>query len=267
MTLRRSNKIKRSYISGMFGQIHLRIAKPEKSFARPILCIHISPLSGIVYEKVLEQLSSDRIAIAPDTPGYGMSDAPENPPNIETYADAMKSLVDKLQLNEIDVIGYGTGSKIAFQLGLSHPKTVKNAILISAPDYTESEISKMNETLGKHIEAKDDGSHLIELWQQVKGFPDNNLRMKVFPDHIRSGRKKPWGPRAAFAYRYKEKLDDFIPNLLVININNEITEPTRRLGNFLDTHRYIEKLNWRHGFLEKSTEEFIDIVRDFVDQK
>ena len=120
--------------------MHLRISEGIVNQFRPILCIHLSPLSGIIYENFLKDVSKKRTAIAPDTPGYGMSDSPPKPPRIDDYANAMFTLIDNLNFDEIDIIGYGTGSKIAFQMGLIKPEQIKNVILISAPDYTSEEI-------------------------------------------------------------------------------------------------------------------------------
>ena len=262
--MKTNNKVYRKYIEGKFGQIHLRISEPIKNELRPILCIHLSPLSGIVYEKFLSVKSLNRVVIAPDTPGYGMSDGPDSQPNIEDYSKTMLHLVNKLNLKEIDIIGYGTGSKIAFQMGLTKPEIIKHTILISAPDYNDTEVESMKLKLGNIIKPKDDGSHLIELWNQVKSFPTNDERMKIFPDHIKAGEKKPWGPRAAFSYSYKNKIDNFIPKLLVINIQNEITEPTRRLSKFLKKENYLERLDWQHGFLDIHGQEFANIVSKFT---
>ncbi len=257
--------VRRSYVNGLFGQMHVRMAEPDTPTARPMVCIHLSPLSGIVYEQFLTEIGTDRIAVAPDTPGYGMSDGPDEAPDIETYAKGVTYLLDELGFETVDLIGYGTGSKIAFQTALDHPDRVAHVALISAPDYTQEEADHMRATLGSVIEPVEDGSHLLKLWRQVTGFPTNELRMKVYPDHIRAGERKPWGPRAAFAYRYRDRLDELKPPLMVVNINNEITEPTRRLSDVLTNGRYGERMDWRHGFLHEAPAEFAALVRDFVD--
>ena len=254
----------RSYVDGLHGQVHLRTARPVETSARPLLCLHLSPLSGLVYEQFLAEIGQDRLAIAPDTPGYGMSDPPPSAPDIAGYARAMTHLLDSLDLSEVDVLGYATGSKIAFELALAEPDRVRSIFLISAPDYTEEEIAHMTAFLGHVIDPVDDGTHLLELWEQVKGYPTNPERMNVFPDHIRAGDRKPWGPLAAFSYRYRDRIDELLQPLFVLNIQTEITEPTRRLSDVLAPNRYLERLDWTHGFLDIDTEEFAELVRAFV---
>lgn len=255
---------KRQYIDNKFGQLHLRVSQPQNPSARAVLCIHISPLSGVVYDEVLKELGSDRLVIAPDTPGYGMSDAPLKAPSIQDYADSMIELIEELQLKELDLIGYGTGSKIAFETALKKPEKVKHLILISAPDYTPQEIVLMNNSLGRTIEPKDDGSHLLHLWKQVSGFKSLNTRMRMFCEHIRAGKRKPWGPRAAFAFQYRDKIDSLLTPLLILNISNEITAPTKRLKTKIKVGKYLERLDWQHGFLETYAAEFSGIVRNFT---
>ena len=260
--------VRRSYIDGIFGQMHVRRAEPPTSpSARPVLCIHLSPLSGLVYERLLPSIGADRIAVAPDTPGYGMSDGSDAPPDIETYSRAMAGLADSMGFGAFDVIGYGTGSKIAFHLALTLPGRIRHVALISAPDYTEDEVARMRATLGAVIDPTADGSHMPVLWSQVQGFPDDKLRMRYFPDHIAAGPRKPWGPRAAFTFRYRDRLAELTQPLMVLNIDNEITEPTRRLGPLIGNGRYIERLDWRHGFLDRAPDEFAAMIRSFVDEK
>ena len=72
--------VRRAYAEGRFGQIHYRIAEPTTTTDKvPLVCFHLSPNSGRVYALWLAEMAKDRIAVAPDTPGFGESDAPQNP--------------------------------------------------------------------------------------------------------------------------------------------------------------------------------------------
>lgn len=257
--------VRRSYADGLFGQVHLRMARPTEPTGRPLLCFHLSALSGLVFENLLTEMGRDRIAIAPDTPGYGMSDPPASPPDIAAYAKAMTHLIDSLDFDQVDLLGYSTGSKIAFEMALQQPDRVHAIFLICAPDYTEEEVTFMREFLGTAIEPVDDGSHLLKLWEQVKGYPTNEGRMKVFPDQIRAGDRRTWGPLAAFSYRYRDRIEELQQPMFVLNVQSEITEPTRRLSPLLPKDRYLERLDWTHGFLDLHPAEIADLVRGFID--
>jgi len=257
--------VRKSYVKSKYGQMHLRIATPMQTDARPLLCIHLSPLSGAVYKRFMKEIGKDRLTIAPDNPGYGMSDGPNIPPDIGVFAEAMSRLLETLELTDVDVMGYGTGSKISFELALRRPDAVKHLILISAPVYTEEEAAYMQETLGADIEPEADGSHLVKLWKQVGGFPTLEQRMQIYPEHIRACDRKPWGPRAAFAYRYEDKIGELQPPLMVLNIDNEIREPTARIAPHINNGKYIELFKWKHGFLDNHPAEAAEIIRNFLD--
>ena len=88
--------VRRDYLDGRFGQVHYRIARPDNPTAVPLACFHPSPSSGWLYGRLLAEMGRDRIAVAPDTPGFGESDAPQKAPEIEDYAAAMGEVLDSL---------------------------------------------------------------------------------------------------------------------------------------------------------------------------
>ena len=101
--------VRRAYVNGRYGQLHYRIAKPASPSSVALLCIHASPSSGRMYAALLSKLGRDRIAIAPDTPGFGESDAPASPPEIADYAGQMGEFLDALAIREVDVLGHTCG--------------------------------------------------------------------------------------------------------------------------------------------------------------
>ena len=125
--------VRRAYIDGRFGQMHVRIAEPETPSdsvaARPLMCFHLNPFSGLMFETWLGEIGRDRIAIAVDTPGYGSSDSPSSPPPMAEYAGAMGDVADALAITELDLLGFHTGGRIAVQLALLRPETVKHIVL------------------------------------------------------------------------------------------------------------------------------------------
>ena len=129
-------KIRRAYVNGPYGQMHVRIAGGGRA-SRPLICFHLSPLSGVVYENWISEMGRDRMAVAIDTPGYGMSDHPPQPPTIADYAEAMAEAIESLDLNEVDVMGYHTGSKICVELARRRKRLVKHLVMVSAPVYSQ----------------------------------------------------------------------------------------------------------------------------------
>ena len=76
-------RLYRTYLDGPAGQIHCRVAQPSSVTAfPPLLCLHMSPKSGWAFQPLLERLGKTRLVVAPDTPGFGMSDKPATPPRL-----------------------------------------------------------------------------------------------------------------------------------------------------------------------------------------
>ena len=69
----------RDYHQGPWGQVHIRHAAPTDGILseNALVLFHESPLSSRVWERMLPISGQYRHVLAPDTPGYGLSDPPE----------------------------------------------------------------------------------------------------------------------------------------------------------------------------------------------
>ena len=261
-------RLRRAYVNGPFGQIHVRMAGSSRATRRPLLCFHLSPLSGVVYEAWLAEMGKDRLTVAPDTPGFGMSDHPPEPPRIKDYAEAMSEVLDDLDVSEADVMGYHTGSKIAVELARLRPRQIKHVVLVSAPIYTDEDL-KQQHVDNAHPEAADDGSHLTAQWKGFWKFRGQGqtaeMLMRHFPDAIKGGARRAWGHAAAFAYKYPDTIGDVKAPILVLNPNDDLVRFTPRILPYLKNCRVLDLPDWGHGFLDLHTEETAHILRPFLD--
>jgi pimeloyl-ACP methyl ester carboxylesterase len=262
--------VRRMYVDGPDGQIHLRVATPPEPTSRPLFCFHLSPVSGIVYENWIAEMGRDRHAVAPDTPGYGMSDPPREQPTIASFARTMGAVMDKLEVGEADVMGYHTGSKTCVELARQQPERIKHLVLVSAPVYTEKDLAKQNADMGQPDELQEDGSHLLGTWAALWRWrgPEQTPAdiMRTFPDHIKGGDKKHWGHAAAFAYTFPPTIPDVAAPILVLNANDDLVVYTQRIREYLTNGKVLELPDWGHGFLDYHTEETAAFVRPFLDE-
>lgn len=263
--------VRREYVDGRFGQLHLRIAAPRAPGAergRPVLCFHLSPVSGAIYEALLGELGRDRIAVAPDTPGYGASDPPPAPPQIADYAAAMGEMMDALGLAEADCVGMHTGSKIALELALQRPEAIRHLVLISTPVFTDAELVQMRREFAP-MQLHDDGRHLVDYWKTLIDWrgpgQSNEDLMRYYPDHLRGGEHRHWGHRAAFDYSYPARLPQATQPILVLNNADDLQRYTPRAMQYIRDGRLLERPDWGHGFLDHNTAEFAAILRGFFD--
>lgn len=265
----KNKKIYRKYVNLKRGQIHIRVAGDKKSKKRPLLCFHLSPVSGIIFENLMMEMGHDRLVVAPDTPGFGMSDNTLTEPTILDYAMIMRDLINTLNLNNLDIIGYHTGSKICVELANILQERIKHLILISAPVYEKSELAEQYKNMGHYIVPKANGSHLNQIWNGLWKWRGPNQTpkdiMKIFPDQVKGGQKSHWGHKAAFSYTYPKRLKNIKAPILVINTNDDLYNYTKRIEQHLMNGKIIEKKSWGHGFLDYNTEESAKYIRNFFD--
>lgn len=261
--------VHRRYVDGRFGQIHLRIAQTKKNAEQvPLLCFHMSPNSSRIYQTFLGQIGVDRLAIAPDTPGFGESDPPSSQPTIADYAAAMTDVMDALELKKVDVMGYHTGSETCVELALQQPNRVRKLVLTSAPIFTDEELTAHRDHYGKP-ELSEDGSHVSEKWKAYLRWAGPGWTMEhvavQFADALRRPDISWWGHNAAFDFPMKERLSEVSQPILVLNPNDDLVEQSRRAKGAMQNGRILELPDWGHGYLDIHTEKACEIIRGFLD--
>lgn len=122
-------QIDRAFVRIQEGQVHLRrtVGSPP---GRPIVTLHMSPVASGFLLPLVEELGKTRPVIAPDTLGNGSSCPPAIAnPGIAYFADALRRLLDALEIHECDLYGVRTGSMIATELALLAPDRVKHLVI------------------------------------------------------------------------------------------------------------------------------------------
>jgi len=260
-----------AYVDGHLGQIHLRLAGlGSGSQKRPLLCFHMSPYSGVIYERFVSELGNERLTVAPDTPGFGNSDVSIHPPEIEDYAQAMADVIDALELRSVDVMGYHTGSETAVELARQRPGHVHRLVMVSAPIWSEQE-RKTRPQIFSVTKVSEDGSHLQAWWQSAMYWSMKGRNLddigRVFPVRCLNPDISYWGHRAAHNYDLAAALKEVYQPILVLNPDDDLVDFTPRAAPLLQNpDSYILDLpGWSHGFLDLKCQETAKIVRDFVD--
>jgi pimeloyl-ACP methyl ester carboxylesterase len=262
--------LRKGYARGRFGQIHYRIAQPTAAEGHPpLLCFHMSPNSGRIYETFLRHMGTDRFALAPDTPGFGDSDPPPEQPGIPDYAAAMGDLIDAFGFQTVDLMGYHTGSETCVELALQRPEQVRRLVLVSAPIFTAEELAEFRAHYARE-ELSEDGSHLTERWRAhlywaMDGWTPQHVAYQ-FPDALRRPEISWWGHAAAFSYPVAEKLGRVQQPVLVLNPEDDLHEQSLRAVGRLNNGRVHELPGWGHGFLDLFPVQAAALVRSHLDE-
>src|SRR6201993_1534040 len=101
---------------------------------QPVVFSHGWPLSADAWEDQMLYLASRGYrCIAHDRRGHGRSSQPWNGNDLDTYADDLAELVQKLDLNNAVHVGHSTGGgEVARYIGRHGTKRVAKAVLIGA---------------------------------------------------------------------------------------------------------------------------------------
>jgi pimeloyl-ACP methyl ester carboxylesterase len=83
-------------------------------------------------------LLAGRRVLAPDTPGYGMSDAPPALPAFVDYAGALADALPALVGDgPVDLFGFHTGAMLALQMAVLEPARVRRLVLVGVPYFPD----------------------------------------------------------------------------------------------------------------------------------
>ena len=107
----------------------------------PIVLVHGWPLSGKQWEYQQTVLPEQGFrVVSPDLRGYGMSDAPWGKYDYDTFADDLHTLLEKLQLNDITLVGFSMGGAIALNYMTKYSGQHVSKLVFAgaaAPSYTK----------------------------------------------------------------------------------------------------------------------------------
>lgn len=259
---------RRDYVPGRYGQVHY-YQGGQSSSATPLVCLHMSPYSGMVYENFVATMGSNRLTLAIDTPGFGNSAIPSAEPEIADYAAAVGDALDALDISKVHVMGYHTGSSIACELARQRPAQVQRLVLVSAPAWTAAEREKVAHRVQPQV-LSEDGSHLRAYWQEAVHYsmPGRTLAMlgRTFPERLLNPAVIHWGHLAASRYSLVDSLGEIDKPVLVLNPDDDLHEQTARAGAYLNNaDSRIEPLpGWGHGFLDVNTADAVALVDQFL---
>ena len=262
--------VKRQFVETASGQLHLRLAgAPSASPA--IVCLHLMPKSGRCFAKLLPELAQGRLVIAPDYPGYGESDPyPVGVmPSIPRYANSILEVIAHFGIQQASFVGYHTGAMVAAEIALRRPALVEKLVCVSAPIFTEPEVADYQRRYAA-IPLDEEGTRFKAIWARIMAHrgPGMTLPMAAasMAESLRGGERYEEGHQAAFAHSgaFAEALGEIEQPVLVMNLGDDLFEPTKRADGCMRNGKRVDCPQWGHGFLEAYPREAAAVMREFL---
>jgi pimeloyl-ACP methyl ester carboxylesterase len=205
-------RVRRGYVDTALGQTHYR----EAGSGEPIVLFHRTPSSSACFSRVLPLLGQRFWAIAPDNPGFGMSDPLTGPPGptMEPYVAAAVDFLDAKGIERATLVGHSTGSAIVTHLAASHPDRVERLVIAGytgcATDQEVDELfavlkTGMSSTWGQPVTLDGTGAFLDEypltpLRNVIGRFDDPDHFVMEMISHLQGLPNYEWPFQAVLAF-------------------------------------------------------------------
>ena len=154
--------IKAHYQDMAYGQIHYR--KSGRVGAPQLVLIHQSPSSSVMYETMMGELADDFDIIAPDTPGFGLSDTPPSR-SVDAITDIYIEFLRSLGVQGANIFGHHTGAVFAGTIA-ARATDICSRLALCGPPLLDAEYREKLPTLAMDEPPTPDGGYLIRMWKK-----------------------------------------------------------------------------------------------------
>lgn len=244
--------MQRRYVDGQWGQVHVT----EAGDGAPLVLLHQSPLSGAMFAPALPLLAAAGFrAIAIDTPGFGASDPPPEPPSIAAHADALRSVFDALGLDRAHLLGHHTGASIAAAFTARHGDRVDRLVLNGVALLSDEERAFFATFKFAPVVPRADGGHLVDAWQQrlkaTPGWTDVAAMHRHVVTMLANPERYFWAFEAVFAHDLAADLARITaPTLVLTNSGEDLFEASCRVA--------AGRPDWAFQSLDGGTHDIVD---------
>jgi branched-chain amino acid transport system permease protein len=116
---------------------HLRLYYEQSGAGpQPVVLVHGSFATSRWWQPVMALLPAEQFTCcAPDLPGCGRSDRPDDPASyaVEPLAAALADLLDAQGLWDVELVGHSLGAAVALSYAVANPSRLRSLTLVSTP--------------------------------------------------------------------------------------------------------------------------------------
>jgi pimeloyl-ACP methyl ester carboxylesterase len=154
----RADRVGGAWLDAAGTPMHVRVRGAADATDRPLLVLHATGESGLLYETYATQIAAQRRVIVPDLPGHGDTDFTSAVP--ADVAVQLASVLRALDAKDCDVVAQGTGVNVAAELAARSDVTV--ASIDAARPAVQSELEDLD------LAPRWDGGHVWAAWWRLR---------------------------------------------------------------------------------------------------
>ena len=271
--------IERRFVTLTDRQVHYRTSGEGP----PLLLLHQSPTSSAEMATTIEYFADEFTVIAPDTPGFGLSDYRNGTPSdITIYAEMVKEFIDALGLSELCIYGFHTGAIIGAEMARLYPDLCKAVVVNGLWVADKDEVDLILQHYTEWFEPTPNGSQMPWIWSRLRDqliffpwflkeenyrlshdLPSSELKQPFVLDLLRTTEQAQTAYRAAFLYPSKERVQEINTPTFLLNYQGDpIGDHPKRLEIKPDCVQ-IELLSDPQAVEERARE----IFKEFLPEK
>jgi pimeloyl-ACP methyl ester carboxylesterase len=233
--------------------------------------LHQSPLSSTQFERVMPALAANGFdVVAPDMPGFGMSDAAPEGADLELFASVIPAALGVLGCTRADIVGHHTGAVLGAVFAAEQPHAVNRLVLNGFPLLSQAEREHFATFYFGPKEPKPDGSHLLVAWENrlrsTPGWTDIALMHRYTVEALhRGGTNWKAFPLVIGADLHEVLQRLRVPTLMFTNTGEDLYDSTRRAQAMRpDFFAYAELTGGSHDIVDEQPDAWVRVVTDFL---
>lgn len=247
----------------------------------PLVLLHGFTGDSSTWFTLVNQLSKKRKMVCIDIIGHGKTDSPEeiNRYDILSVAHDIKRILEKLNINQVDILGYSMGGRLALSIAMKYRKLVRKLVLeSSSPGLQTIEERKNRQTQDEKLAERiwqTGMREFVDYWENIPLF----LSQKALPLHkqqeIREQRLQNSiiglsnslkGMGTGVQPSWWEYLDHFeVETLLVTGaLDDKFCRIAEKMVNMMKNAQWVKVNGCGHAIHVEHSEKFGTIVDGFL---
>ena len=276
-----TGRIRQGFADSIYGQLHYLTSQPEAGLPKskwktPLVMFHQSPMSAREFGPLIAEMGRDRVVIAFDTPGQGLSDGPDQPVKIAQYSAVMDTALTAMGYgpkHPVDVFGNHTGVWVGGELAIRDPKLVRkivfNGVYVVPETVWRANIARLTlqhsseeffDTMTAYLKASRER-------YEANGLSDADWG-RMIVDTLEPRQRREFGHVSAFSYaeEAEARLPMITQPVTLLLIDDGIADKTRGAVHlFKNVTKVVDRMQWKEGLFYTHSAEVGAVLREALD--